>query len=71
LPNVKVFHAGSTRREGMVYTSGGRVLGVTARAPKLEDAIARAYEAVGMIRFEDMYYRRDIGMRATRRTPGR
>jgi phosphoribosylamine--glycine ligase len=54
----------------MVYTSGGRVLGVTARAPKLEDAIARAYEAAGMIRFEDMYYRRDIGMRATRRTPG-
>jgi phosphoribosylamine---glycine ligase len=71
LPNVKVFHAGTTRREGMVYTSGGRVFGVTARAPKLEDAIARAYEAVGMIRFEDMYYRRDIGMRATRRTPGR
>jgi phosphoribosylamine--glycine ligase len=70
LPNVKVFHAGTTRREGMVYTSGGRVLGVTARAPKLEDAIARAYEAAGMIRFEDMYYRRDIGMRATRRTPG-
>ena len=63
LPNVKVFHAGTTRGDGMVYTSGGRVLGVTARAPKLPDAIARAYEAVGMIRFEDMHYRKDIGAR--------
>jgi phosphoribosylamine--glycine ligase len=40
------------------------VLGVTARAPKLEDAISKAYEAAGCIRFEDMYYRRDIGARA-------
>jgi phosphoribosylamine--glycine ligase len=40
------------------------VLGVTARAPKLEDAIARAYEAVRLISFEEMYYRKDIGARA-------
>ncbi len=64
LENVKVFHAGTSVRDGITYSSGGRVLGVTARAPKLEDAIARAYEAVGCIRFEDMYYRRDIGARA-------
>lgn len=64
LTNVKVFHAGSTRRDGMFYTNGGRVLGVTARAPRLEEAVSRAYEAVGMIQFEDMHYRKDIGARA-------
>lgn len=64
LANVKVFHAGTTRRDGAIYTSGGRVLGVTARAPRLEDAIARAYQAVEMIKFDDMYYRKDIGRRA-------
>jgi phosphoribosylamine---glycine ligase len=63
LANVKVFHAGTTRRDGVFYTTGGRVLGVTARAPKLEDAVARAYHAVEMIKFEDMYYRKDIGAR--------
>lgn len=40
------------------------MLGVTARAPRLEDAIAKAYEALGVISFEDIYYRKDIGARA-------
>jgi phosphoribosylamine--glycine ligase len=62
--NVKVFHAGTSLRDGRFYSTGGRVLGVTARAATLEDAIARAYRAVDCIRFEDMYYRRDIGARA-------
>lgn len=64
LKNVKVFHAGTASRDGLLYTSGGRVLGVTARAPTLENAVARAYEAVGMISFEEMHYRKDIGARA-------
>ena len=64
LPNVKVFHAGTSKRDGEFFTSGGRVLGVTARAPQLEDAVARAYEAAGMISFEDAHYRKDIGARA-------
>ena len=66
LTNVKTFHAGTSKRDGVIYTSGGRVLGVTARAPKLNEAIERAYEAVRLISFEDMYYRRDIGARALR-----
>jgi phosphoribosylamine--glycine ligase len=66
IPNAKVFHAGTTRRDNAFYTSGGRVLGVTARAPNLQDAIARAYQAVEKIQFEDMYYRKDIGARALR-----
>jgi phosphoribosylamine---glycine ligase len=64
LNNVKVFHAGTSKRDGVVYTNGGRVLGVTARAPQLSEAISRAYEAVRLISFEDMYYRKDIGARA-------
>lgn len=64
LKNLQVFHAGTSKRDDGVYTSGGRVLGVTARAPKLEDALAKAYEAAGMIHFEGMHYRRDIGARA-------
>ncbi|MFI5103637.1 MAG: phosphoribosylamine--glycine ligase [Terriglobales bacterium] len=62
--DVKVFHAGTSKRDGKIYTSGGRVLGVTARAPQLEDAIRKAYDAAAMIQFEDMYYRKDIGARA-------
>ncbi|HLW54794.1 MAG TPA: phosphoribosylamine--glycine ligase [Candidatus Angelobacter sp.] len=64
IEDVKVFHAGTSKREGKFYTGGGRVLGVTARAATLKDAIGRAYEAVQCISFESMYYRRDIGARA-------
>jgi phosphoribosylamine---glycine ligase len=64
MADVKVFHAGTSKRDGRLYSSGGRVLGVTARAATLEEAIARAYSAVRVIRFEDMHYRSDIGARA-------
>jgi len=67
LPGVKVFHAGTTRREGSFYTAGGRVLGVTARAAELETAVKQAYDAVGKIGFEGMYYRKDIAARALKR----
>jgi phosphoribosylamine--glycine ligase len=64
---VKVFHAGTTRRDGGFYTAGGRVLGVTARGRELEIALRRAYEAVGKIGFEGMHYRKDIGARAVKK----
>jgi phosphoribosylamine--glycine ligase len=64
---VKVFHAGTTRRDGDFYTSGGRVLGVTARAPDLETAVKQAYDAAGKIGFEGMQYRKDIAARALKR----
>ncbi len=69
VPGVQVFHSGSARLGNQVVTSGGRVLGVTAVAPSLEEALNRAYQAVGEIEFEGIYYRRDIGHRALRRTP--
>jgi phosphoribosylamine--glycine ligase len=67
MDGVKVFHAGTTRRDGNFYTSGGRVLGVTARAPELEAAVKQAYDATGKIGFEGMQYRKDIAARALKR----
>ncbi len=63
---VKVFHAGTTKRDGSFYTSGGRVLGVTARAGSLESAVERAYEACGKIEFDGVHYRKDIAGRAVK-----
>jgi phosphoribosylamine---glycine ligase len=60
---VCVFHAGTSRRDDAFYTSGGRVLGVTARAADLPTAVARAYEACGKISFEGAHYRKDIAAR--------
>ncbi len=64
LPGVIVFHAGTKEEGGKFYTNGGRVLGVTALAPTLPEAINRAYEAVEKIQFEGAHYRRDIGHKA-------
>ena len=61
---VKVFHAATSRRDDVYFTSGGRVLGVTARAPDLRTAVNRAYAAVSLIGFEGMHYRKDIAARA-------
>ncbi len=67
LAGVKVFHAGTSMRDGGYYTSGGRVLGVTARASDLRAAVDLAYRAVGQIRFEGMHYRRDIAARGLKK----
>jgi phosphoribosylamine--glycine ligase len=63
-PDVQVFHAGTKRASddsGAWLVAGGRVLGVTSRAPILALALERCYEAVRQIRWEGMQYRRDIG----------
>jgi phosphoribosylamine--glycine ligase len=60
-PDVVVFHAGTTLKDGKVVTSGGRVLGVTALGATLEEARAKAYAAAELIRFEGKQLRRDIG----------
>ena len=64
---VKVFHAGTTKRDGAYYTAGGRVLGVTARGGDLETAVARAYAACAEISFEGAHYRKDIAARALKK----
>jgi phosphoribosylamine--glycine ligase len=67
IPTVEVFHSGSAAAGGQLLTSGGRVLGVTAAGSTLEEALARAYQAMAEIHFEGMYFRHDIGHRALRR----
>jgi phosphoribosylamine--glycine ligase len=69
VPGVEVFQSGSARVEDRLLTSGGRVLGVAAAAPSLEEALARAYEALALIQFDGIYYRHDIGHRALGRKP--
>ena len=62
-PSVVVFHAGTKLESGKYYTAGGRVLGVTAVADTIDDARSKAYGAVEKIRFENMHFRTDIGIK--------
>jgi phosphoribosylamine--glycine ligase len=64
VPGVSIFHAGTSLDGGVYRTAGGRVLGVSATGETLETALRLAYEAMGMISFEGMVVRRDIGWRA-------
>ena len=62
--NAEVFIAGAKIKDGRLVTSGGRVLGVTATAATLKDAVKNAYEAAEDVKFENEYMRDDIGARA-------
>jgi phosphoribosylamine--glycine ligase len=80
IDNAYVFHAGTKfergtlnveRRDknselGMVVTNGGRVLGVTALGDSIKFAINKAYQAVSLINFKKMHYRKDIGKKAAK-----
>lgn len=59
-----VYVAGAAQKDGQLVTSGGRVLGVTAVADSLKDAIREAYAMAETIQFDNRYYRHDIGARA-------
>ena len=59
-----VYVAGAKISDGRLVSAGGRVLGVTATAPTLEDALTVAYDRVGKIGFDNAFYRKDIGRRA-------
>jgi phosphoribosylamine---glycine ligase len=61
---VTVIHAGTKEKNGVVVTSGGRVLTVVARGNSFPIAIARAYDGVSRISFDGMQYRTDIGKKA-------
>lgn len=62
--DIFVFHAATKKVGNDYYTSGGRVLGVTAIGETYRDAIRKAYDAVSCISFEGMQYRKDIGAKA-------
>jgi len=62
--DVTVYHAGTAVKDGALVTNGGRVLGVTATAPTLPEALEKAYAASEKIHFEKLHKRSDIGQRA-------
>jgi len=68
MENLVVFHAGTSQSGGRFVTSGGRVLGVTALAPSLDEAVRRAYSGLKEIHFDGIYYRRDIAYRRLSQT---
>jgi phosphoribosylamine--glycine ligase len=64
VPDVKVFHAGTTIRDGQVVTNGGRVLGVTGLGASIAAAKLQAYTAVKCIRWDGAWCRKDISDKA-------
>jgi phosphoribosylamine--glycine ligase len=67
---VEVFHAGTSYADdGSIVTAGGRVLGVTATGPTLEQSLARCYDSASHIHWDGLHYRRDIGSRPQAAAP--
>ena len=62
--DVTVYHAGTAIKDGKLVTNGGRVLGVTATAATLPEALKKAYAAADCIHFDKLHRRSDIGARA-------
>ncbi|BEH09144.1 phosphoribosylamine--glycine ligase [Geobacter sulfurreducens subsp. ethanolicus] len=67
MEDLFVFHAGTSRENGRIVTSGGRVLGVTALGATVGEAIDRAYRGVAAISWDGVHYRTDIGAKALTR----
>ena len=61
--DVVLCHAGTSMKDGKLVTSGGRVMGVCAKAATIEDARKKVYKNAGKINFDKMYYRKDIGIK--------
>ncbi|MFH0772047.1 MAG: phosphoribosylamine--glycine ligase [Candidatus Omnitrophota bacterium] len=76
LKDVYVFHAGTKLVQspepaaGRLVTNGGRVLNITALGDSIKDALDKCYNAVNLIDFDGMYFRRDIGYRALKKAHG-
>jgi phosphoribosylamine--glycine ligase len=56
-----VFHAGTTSKDGKIFTNGGRVLAITSFGDTIEEALKKSYNSIDKISFENMNYRKDIG----------
>ena len=64
MDEVMVFHAGTAVKNGKVVTAGGRVLNVTAVGKDIKSAIDKVYKNIDKVRFEGVYYRKDVGKKA-------
>jgi phosphoribosylamine--glycine ligase len=63
----KVFHAGTSLKDGALVTNGGRILAATAMGDSVTEAQRNAYAMVDMIEFRNRYFRKDIGYHAVAR----
>lgn len=61
--DIVLYHAGTAFKDGTLVTSGGRVIGVTAKGKDIEEARKKAYDAIKNIHFDGMFYRHDIGIK--------
>ena len=61
-----IFHAGTKEENGKVVTSGGRVLGVVGLDSDIKGAISKVYKEIDKVSFDGVYYRNDIGGRASK-----
>lgn len=61
IDGIEVFHAGTKKKDSEVFTSGGRVLGVSGSNENMSSTMEKIYRAISVIYFEGMYYRKDIG----------
>ena len=61
--DITLYHAGTAFKDGKLVTSGGRVIGVTAKGKDIEEARKKAYAAIENIHFDGMFYRHDIGIK--------
>lgn len=59
--DIILFHNGTKKVDNKIYTNGGRVLSVTALGDTFEDARQKIYANIDKIKFDGMYYRKDIG----------
>jgi phosphoribosylamine---glycine ligase len=62
--DIKIFHAGTAKKDGKYFTTGGRVLGVSAISDDIKSAVSSAYKATSSIKFTGIHYRQDIGQKA-------
>ncbi|MBM3708244.1 MAG: phosphoribosylamine--glycine ligase [Actinobacteria bacterium] len=62
--DVYIFHAGTKKGDGKVYTNGGRVLNIVSKSKTFKNARKKVYNAVNIINFDGMQYRKDIALRA-------
>lgn len=60
-PDITVYHSGTSLKDGTFYTSGGRVLGITAVKKSLQDCRSAVYDALKKVSFSAMHFRSDIG----------
>jgi len=64
-PETRIFQAGTKLKDGILHSSGGRVLAVTGKGADLTQARLAAYEVISQITLEGSHYRRDIALSAS------